>query len=119
MIKIRDECTKNHKEVDQPQNSALLLENKTDRQCPVHSYKMYISHLHLDNTYLWKKPNLNPKNRNSEIWYTRGHLGKTPLDHFVAEICQKVSTSKPYTNHCMRVSTTNMVTNRAFSMIKK
>ena len=73
--------------------------------------QMYISHLHPDNTYLWQKPNLNPKNRTLEIWYTTWHLGKMPLGHFIAEISEKVGTSKPYPNHYVRVSTTNIITN--------
>ena len=35
VVKVCDGCTKNHREVDQPLNSAIMLENKTDRQCPV------------------------------------------------------------------------------------
>ena len=61
MLKVYDEATKNHKELDQPIKSNFMPENKTDRQCPVHSYKLYISHLHPQNEYLWQQPNLHPK----------------------------------------------------------
>ena len=70
-IKVCDERRKNRKEVDQPLNSAIMLENKMDRQCLVKSWKMYLTHLHQDNEYLWQTPNLNPKNRNNDVWYTR------------------------------------------------
>ena len=55
IVKVRNDCTKNHKEIDQPLNSAIMLENKEDNQCPVRSFKMYLSHLHPDDTYLWQK----------------------------------------------------------------
>ena len=48
---------------------------------------------------------------NSDVWYTRGHLGKNPLSTFLSDLCNKVGTSKIYTNHCSRVSNTNIVTN--------
>ena len=35
MVKVRDECSKNHKVINQPLNSANMVENKDDRQCPV------------------------------------------------------------------------------------
>ena len=110
VIKIRDECTKNHKELDQPVQSPIMLENKTDRQCPIQSYRKYINHLNPKNDYLWQTPTFIYKNCNSDVWYNHSHLGKTPLGSFVSEICQKVGTSKHYTNHCIRVSTTNIIT---------
>ena len=63
VVKIRNECTKNHKEVDQPINSAVMVENKDDRQCPVRSFKMYISHLHpfLTTTTYGRPPTPNPQ----------------------------------------------------------
>ena len=32
-----------------------------------------------DNEYLWQYPDLKPKNKQSEIWYTKAHFGKIPL----------------------------------------
>ena len=58
-----------------------------DCLCPVHSFKMYMSHLHPDN----------PK------------LGKNPLATFVSDICKKGGTSKIYTNHCLRVTNASIL----------
>ena len=60
--------------------------------------------------YMWQMPNLHAKYPNSPIWYTCGHLGKGPLGSFISELCAKVGTSKHCTNHCVRVSTTNVIT---------
>ena len=62
VIQIQDEATKNHKEIDKPRNSAVMLENKEDCQCPVRSIKMYYECLNPENEYLWQYPNLKPKN---------------------------------------------------------
>ena len=61
-------------------------------------------------TIYGKHPTFIYKNWKSDVWYTYSYLGKTPLSSIVSEICQKVGTSKHYTNHCIRVSTTNIIT---------
>ena len=83
---------KKHKEIDKPIQSNYMPENKTDRQCSVWSFKLYLSHLHPDNEYLWQQPNLHPKNCNSEVWYTRGHIRKNPLSTFVSDLCSRLIT---------------------------
>ena len=42
-IKVEDEATKNHGETDQD----ILTENKDDKYCPVHSFKLYIDNYSL------------------------------------------------------------------------
>ena len=69
-IKAEDEATKNHSETDQTIQTAFMPANPGDRMCAVRSYKMYISHLHPDNPFLWQTPNLNPPDPGSNIWYT-------------------------------------------------
>ena len=108
IVQVRDECTKNHKETEQPCRSYIMPENKDDRQCPVRSFKLYLSHLNPENDYLLQTPNRKAKD-DCEVWYTK-HLGKNPLGSFVAKLCEKIGTSKHYTNHCVRVSSTSTVT---------
>ena len=62
-------------------------ENKEDKYCLVRSFRMYTSHLHPENNYMWQTPNLCPKDSTSNIWYTKGHLGKTPLGNFITDLC--------------------------------
>ena len=93
-----------------PLNSSVMLENTEDCQCPVRSFKIYYEHLNPDNGYLRQYPNLKPKNHDSPIWYTKAHLGKTPLGNFLADLCKRIGTSKHYTNHCIQVSSTSVVT---------
>ena len=59
---------------------------------------------------MWQNPNFCPKDPTSNIWYTKGHLGKTLLGNFITDLCEKVGKMKRYTNHCLRVCSTNIVT---------
>ena len=61
VMKVEDEATKNHRETDQPIETNYIPENKTDKMCPVRSFRMYIQHLHPKNNYLWQTPNPNIK----------------------------------------------------------
>ena len=93
VAKVEDEATKNHKETDQSISTNFMLENKDDRMCPIRSFKMYMSHLHPENPYLWQSPNMHPKDINSPIWHTRQHLGKTTLGQFMAQLSKDTGLS--------------------------
>ena len=109
VAKVEDETTKNHKETDQPISTNFMPQNRDDRMCPVCSFKMYTSHLHPENPYLWQSPNRHPKDINSPIWYTRQHLGKNTLAQFMTQLSKDISLSKIYTNHCIRVTGTSIL----------
>ena len=68
VCKIEDEATKNHKDTDQPIHTNYMMENKGDKMCPVRSFKMYMTHLHPENQFLWQTPNYKPKNKEDSIW---------------------------------------------------
>ena len=67
VCKVQDEATKNHQETDQDIITAIMPANSDDKYCPVHSFKMYLSHLHPENDYMWQTPNHNPRDANSQI----------------------------------------------------
>ena len=114
VVKNMDELTKNHKEIDE-KVSGFMPENKDDKLCPVRSYKKYIEHLNPANTFLWQTAldNINPKN--PDIWYTKQHIGKNTLDHFMTDISDKCKLSKIYTNHSIRVTGATVLTRLSFS----
>ena len=84
VVKVEDEATKNHRKTDQNIQICIMPAKPGDRYCPVTSYKMYLSNLHPDNPYPWQAPNLNPKDPNSNIWYTKAHLGKNAPSSFMS-----------------------------------
>ena len=95
-----------------------MMENKGDKMCPVRSFKMYITHLHPENQFLWQTPNYKPKNKEDLIWYTKQHIGKNTLGAFMSELSKNCKLSKHYTNHCIRVTGTS-VSQDAVTMTKK
>ena len=113
ICKVEDESTKNHKESDIDIQTAIMPENRDDRHCPVRSFKMYLSYFHPDNPFLWQTPNL--QNYDSNIWYTRGHLGKNSLGPFMKDVSRECGLSKSYTNHCIHVTGITVLTMSNFS----
>ena len=113
--KVEDEATKNHRETDCNIITAIMPENRGDKYCPVRSFKMYISHLHPENSFLWQTVNHHPKNKEDSVWYTKGHLGKNSLRPFMKDISTKCDLSKQYTNHCIRVTGATILTRSNFS----
>ena len=90
-------------------------ENRDDKYCPVALFKKYISHLHPDNEYMWQTPNHHPKDKESNIWYTKAHLGKNTLGPFMKNVSIKCGLSKIYTNHCIHVTAASILTRCNFS----
>ena len=115
ICKIEDEATKIHRETDQPIQTNYMMENKGDKYCPVCSFKMYMSHLEPSNPFLWQTPNNKPKNPNSPIWYTKGHLGKNTLGAFMRELSKNCELSQHYTNHCIRVTGSSILSRCKFN----
>ena len=103
VVKIKDELTKNHKEMEQIV-SGVMPENKTDPLCPVASFKKYLSHLNPQNEYMWQRPLDTVNTEIANIWYGKQHIGKNPLRTFMSDLSEKLKLSQIYTNHSIRVT---------------
>ena len=114
VIKKRDELTKNHKDIEALE-SGLMLENKTDRMCPVRSFRMYLQHLNPDNKFLWQTPLKSPHPQRPEVWYGLQHIGKNTLGKFMTDLSAHCNLSKIYTNHSIRVTGITVLTRMKFS----
>ena len=116
VIKVEDEATKNHHETDQPIQTNFMPENKTDKMCPVRSFKMYLAHLHPQNPYLWQTPNHNLKSEQTlQFWYTLQHIGKNTLGSFMTELSKNAELSKRHTNYSIRVTGASILTRCNFN----
>ena len=114
VIKVRDELTKKHKGIEDPE-AGLMLENKDDRMCPVRSFKMYLEHLHPENKFLWQKALDKPNRGNPNIWFSKQHIGKHTLSKFMSEVSKKCGLSKIYTNHSIHVTGVTILTRMKFT----
>ena len=114
VIKIKDELTKNHKDIENIV-SGVMPENKTDDMCPVKSFRTYIEHLNPDNPYMWQYAldRIDPTRPN--IWYSKRHYGKNPLATFMSDLSDKCNLSQKYTNHSIRATGITVLTNAKFS----
>ena len=114
VIKIRDELTKNHREMEQLV-SGVMPENRTDLLCPVQSFQKYLCHLNPENKYMWQQPLRKPNAKNPDIWYSKQHMGKNPLRTFMSELSKYCRLSQRYTNHSIRVTSCTVLTRCQFS----
>ena len=44
------------------------------------------------------------------VWYSQAHIGKNPLAKFLSNISKNCQLSKMYTNHCIRVTGSAILT---------
>ena len=80
VIKVKDEMTKNHKEMENIV-SGVMPENKTDPLCPVQSFRTYIEHLNPDNEYMWQYALEKVDPDKDDIWYSKNTLERTSCLH--------------------------------------
>lgn len=104
LVQAKDELTKNHRTLEHREQCGYMPENRTDRLCPIVSYKKYISHLNPANEYLWQTPLQRVDETISKVWYSKGHLGKNPLSKFMTELSEKCHLSMIYKNHSIRAT---------------
>ena len=74
-------------------------------KCPVQSYLMYLSVLNPKQKAIWQKPKASVR-KSEKIWYQNMALGEKSLSNFMPEMSKKYGLSRRYTNHCLRVTST-------------
>jgi hypothetical protein len=100
----RNYATKNHRELDEDQESGgRMCAVKGSPKCPVMTLQNYISKLHPDMEDLWQKDkrNFTPSDT---FWYEKRKLGHNKISEMMKNISALCKLPKVYTNHCVRVS---------------
>ena len=75
----------------------------------------YTDHLNPENEFLWQVPLRNVDMMNDQIWYGKQKIGKNPLAKFMTNISTNCELSRMYTNHCICVTGTSILTRMQFS----
>ena len=103
--KSKDELTKNHREHDRNQDSAMMMETGADN-CPVASFSKYLSLLNPKLDYFFQRPKAFPKNG---CWYDNMVLGEKTLLGMMKQISNAANLSIVYTNHSIRATTVTIL----------
>ena len=106
--KCTDEMTKNRRQSDEAQEGGIIYE--TDfADCPVKSFKKYISVLNPKIEYLFQRPK--PSTPFCGPWFDAQVLGKNSLGNFMKQISIDANLSIVYTNHCIRATSVTVLDN--------
>ena len=99
---IYNEYDKNHQ--NDECKKQMMFSQPDDPNCPIKSYKKYVSKLHPNfNVFLQR---LNPKFAEQPNWYIKAPLGVHTIGTMMRNISALSNTSEVYTNHCIRATTT-------------
>lgn len=99
--KVKDELTKNHKDLDKEIITGFMPEIPGNDLCPVKSFEKYVSHLHPEGSALWQAAIRNPS---TNVWYGPKATPQYQLKNFMQNLSLGASLSKRYTNHDIRVT---------------
>ena len=108
---VEDEADKNHDAHDNSFDTigeGTLAEVPGHPLCPVKTFQDYISKLHPDEKSLWQRPRENVLEF-STSWFCRVPVGEKALGKMMATLSAKYSLSKRYTNHCVRVTSLELM----------
>jgi hypothetical protein len=105
------EMDKNHKEdakFDDTTGEGRMYDKPGNRQCPVTSYKFYLSKLHPDIDSLWQRP-LDTFISECDVWYYKRRVGVHTLGSFMPDLSRQANLSQIYTNHSIRATSMKLM----------
>ena len=108
VMKTEDELTKNHRENDTTQdNEGGIMMATGDSNCPVKSFKLYISKLNpkLETFFQRPKAVINEDGP----WYDAQVVGVKTIGNWMKRISERASLSKVYTNHSIRATSITLL----------
>lgn len=100
--KVTDEMTKNRRENNDSEDVALM-EATGKEDCPVASYKLYLSKLNPNLPALFQRPKKSPPS-NDKHWYDNMVIGEKKLAAMMKTISKEAGLACIYTNHCIRAT---------------
>ena len=86
-----------------------------DINCPIKSLHLYLSKLHPDCDSFFQRPRLGDKVADENIWYYNKAVGINTLGEKMKNISQKAGLSQIYTNHCIRATTSTVLSHSAYN----
>ena len=115
-LNFNEKTKKNHgtdskrKETDQRMYSL-----PGDPNCPIQSLHLYLSKLHPECDAFFQRPRTGENVSSEEIWYYNKAVGINTLGQKMKNISEKAQLSQIYTNHCIRATTSTVLSHSSFN----
>jgi hypothetical protein len=115
IIRVKNELTKNHREVNEDAESGGRISSVPgNSKCPVKIIESYLDKLNPNCSSLWQKPKKNVSTSNP-LWYDAVPLGHNSLATIMKNISTFCGLQTIYTNHCLRVSACSFLGDAGFT----
>ena len=115
VYQFQGEVDKNHSEAESSFDTSgegTLYEVSGSPLCPVRNFKEYLSRLHPSLNALWQRPRENVQDK--AIWFCNVPLSERTLGNMMPCLSVKYNLSKWYTNHYVRVTSTQILDDSTF-----
>lgn len=111
-----DELTKKTREDNQSSrvDGARMYATPGDPNCPVASFKTYLSKLNDECDCLFQTPKQTCPTGPGP-WYTKTPMGKNTLGNMMKNLSHRAKLSKNYTNHCIRTTSIRILDKEGFN----
>ena len=111
-----DELTKKTREDNQSSrvDGARMYATPGDPNCPVASFKTYLSKLNDECDCLFQTPK-QTRPTGPGPWYTKTPMGKNTLGNMMKSLSHRAKLSKNYTNHCIRTTSIRILDKEGFN----
>ena len=103
-----NEKQKNNTGTKPNRNYGRMNAQSNDPNCPVKSYKLYLSKLSPKCDAFFQQP-LNNVTTEKEVWYANQPVGLNKLGEMMKSISKKAGLTKVYTNHCVQATTVTVL----------
>ena len=100
---------------DKMQDNAILLSQPGSRQCPITSFKLYMSKLTKLDAFL-QQPNPYFKRPNKDFWYKAQPVGT--IGRFHTTVSGLSGLNYIYTNHCIRGTTATGMKHKGHTLVE-
>ena len=97
------------------EEQGMMAEQPDDPNCPVKSFKKYVSKLHKDCQIFFTSPNFKADlTRDNEPWYTKKPCGVNSIQNWMTDLSKSVNLSRIYTNHCLQLTVVSRLANAGY-----
>ena len=115
-LNFNEKTKKNHGlDAKRKENDQRMYSLPDDANCPIKSLHLYLSKLHPECDSFFQRPRSGDKVVDEDIWYFNKTVGVNTLGEKMKKISEKAELSQIYTNHCIRATTSTVLSHSSFN----